>query len=119
MKFVVASAIAALAAATPLTTMDMEFIKFVAEYGRSYGTQEEFNFRAGHFAQNLMKIRALNETTSTHGINKFTDRTPAEMKKLLGYRAQDMSFRNVVDFPTAQVDTVNWFAKGAITPVKD
>jgi len=120
MKFVVAATIAALASATPMGEHDMEFIRFVSEYGRSYGTQEEFQFRAATFAENLMKIKAIQSETSTHGINKFTDRTPAEMKRLLGYRAQDMSaFRNVTDFPEAKVDTVNWFTKGAITPVKD
>ena len=120
MKFAVAAAIAAIASATPMGETDMEFIRFVSEYGKSYGTQEEFQFRSTVFAENLQKIRALKEETSTHGINKFTDRTPAEMKKLLGYRAHERAaYRNVTVFPEAKVDTVNWFTKGAITPVKD
>jgi len=120
MKFAVAATIAALASATPMGENDWEFFKFVSEYSKSYGTQEEFQYRASVFAENLQKIRAIKEETSTHGINKFTDRTPAEMKKLLGYRAHERpAYRNVTVFPEAKVDTVNWFTKGAITPVKD
>jgi len=44
-------------------------------------------FRAQVFADNLSKIKNIKETTSTHGVNKFTDRTTAEMKLLLGYKA--------------------------------
>jgi len=46
MKFAVAATLAALASATTMGENDMEFIRFVSEYGRSYGTQEEFSFRA-------------------------------------------------------------------------
>jgi len=44
-------------------------------------------FRAQVFADNLSKIKNIKETTSTHSVNKFTDRTTAEMKTLLGYMA--------------------------------
>ena len=29
-----------------LSAEDMEFLRFVSKYGRSYGTKEEFEFRA-------------------------------------------------------------------------
>jgi cathepsin L len=120
MKFVIAATIAALASATPMGEHDIDFIRFVSEYGKSYGTQEEFAFRMATFGENMLKIKSIKSETSTHGVNKFTDRTPAEMKKLLGYRAQDKpAFRNVTDFPAANTDTVNWVTAGATTPVKD
>jgi Cathepsin propeptide inhibitor domain (I29) len=67
----------------------MEFIKFTALFSKSYGTKEEFDFRSALFKKTLDFIRsenARNENTFTVGINKFADWTPAEYKRLLGYK---------------------------------
>lgn len=87
MKFIISAITAVFATALQVSEQDMEFLKYVSQYGKSYETQEEFMFRAQVFADNLSKIKNIKETTSTHGVNKFTDRTTAEMKLLLGYKA--------------------------------
>ena len=72
-----------------LTAADYKFFEYVSTYGRSYGTKAEFEFRKAIFAEKLAFIEAWNadETnTSTVGINKFTDRTDAEMSKIYGYK---------------------------------
>ena len=71
-----------------MTAEDYEFIRYVSKYGKSYGTKAEFEFRSAQFKQTLSKVAALNEEneTSTHGINKFSDFTAAEWKKMLGYK---------------------------------
>lgn len=120
MKFVVAATLAAATQATVLTESDMDFIQYVAHFGKTYGTTEEFNFRKETFAANLAKIKAFKSDTQTVGLNKFTDMTPNEYKKMLGYRAQDENSRkNVKSNPKANASTVNWVSAGAVTPVKD
>jgi len=76
------------------------------------------------FKQNLVKIQEHNSLngTSTVGINKFTDKTPAEMKRLNGYRpdmkkASNTSATLLDDSNLA--DSINWVDQGAVTPVKD
>ena len=70
-----------------LTEADYEFIRFVAKYGKSYGTKAEFEFRSAQFKKTLAAINAHPaDSTSTVGINKFSDYTEAEWKKMLGYR---------------------------------
>jgi C1A family cysteine protease len=105
-----------------MTAEDYEFIRYVAKYGKSYGTKAEFEFRSAQFKQTLAKIAALNEEngTSTHGINKFADYTAAEWKKMLGLKPAQIGAKNVAVLPEDNLaDEVNWVTKGAVTPVKD
>jgi C1A family cysteine protease len=107
-----------------MTAEDHEFIKYVAEYGKSYGTRAEYEFRAAQFKQTLVKVAEHNSEngTSTVGINAFSDKTEAEMKKMLGYRS-DMKKLSVQAAPeldtTDLADSVNWVEKNAVTPVKN
>jgi cathepsin L len=107
-----------------LSAEDHEFIRYVAEYGKTYGTRAEFDFRNAQFKQALAKIAEHNSEngTSTVGINAFTDKTSAEMKKMNGYRA-DMKKPSLQSAPlldTSNLDKeVNWVTKGAVTPVKN
>ena len=119
MKFTIAAAFAASVSATQLNSSFMEFAQYVAEFGKHYGTTEEFEFRMNVFAENMAKIRAHESETSTVGANIFTDFTAAEYKKLLGYRSQDkVAYRNVKTNPTGPT-SVDWRDNGAVTPVKD
>jgi len=108
-----------------MTAEDHEFIRYVAEYGKSYGTKAEFEFRSAQFKQNLVQIaehNSQNGQTSSVGINQFTDKTPSEMKRMNGYRA-DLKQANLTAAPVLDesnlADEVNWVTKGAVTPVKN
>lgn len=104
------------------TTEDAEFFKFMSKYGKSYGTKEEFEFRSQQFKQNMAKVamnNARNDVSYQIGINKFADWTPAEYKRLLGYKKQVRGTQNIKLLDTAIPDSVDWRAKGAVTPVKD
>ena len=108
-----------------LTAEDYEFIKFVAEYGKTYGTRSEFEFRNVQFKQNLAKIiehNSENGQTSSVGINQFTDMTDEEFKKMNGFRPelkkksdQDIELLDISNLPKE----VNWKDKGAVGPVKN
>jgi len=105
-----------------LTAADYEFIKFVAEHGKSYGTSAEFAFRAAQFKETLAKIDECNanQTTSTCGVNFLADYTAEEMKKLNGYKAELKTEFNYADLDTSDLaDEINWVTKGAVTPVKN
>ena len=72
-----------------LSADDMEYMKFISQYGRMYGTKEELEFRSDIFKKNLAAIRLENSKNGnafTLGVNKFADWTPAEYKRLLGYK---------------------------------
>merc|ERR1712086_741793 len=107
-----------------LSAEDHEFIRYVAEYGKTYGTRAEFEFRSAQFKQNLAKIAEHNSEngTSTVGINQFTDKTTAEMKKLNGYKAEwkkaTLTAAPLLDTENL-ADEINWVTKGAVTEVKN
>jgi len=111
------------AAYEPLTKGDMDFIKFVAKHNKSYGTKQEFAFRAEQYKKNMAAIEAINadpEMTSTAGENHLADMTPAELKKLNGYRAELKTEYNPRLLATTDLpNEVNWVEAGAVTPVKN
>lgn len=106
-----------------LTAEDHEFIKFVAKYGKSYGTRAEFEFRSAQFKETLAKIEAHNSEngTSTVGVNQFSDFTASEMKKMLGYTPSKMVKSTEYKMLSEEnlADEINWNTKGAVTPVKN
>lgn len=104
-----------------MTVADYQYFDYVSRYGKSYGTVAEFNFRKELFKANLLDIEEYNasQTTSTVGINEFSDRTKSEMKKMNGYKAQP-SNKNYTMFNVENLaDDVDWRTKGAVTPVKN
>ena len=100
---------------------DYKFMEFVTEYGKSYGTVAEFQFRSAQFKQRHAEIEAFNaDANNTHvvGHNEFSDYTHAEMKARNGYKHQEPT--NVVTLDeSANAATVDWRSKGAVTPVKN
>jgi len=45
MRTFAVAALASLAAATPMSEVEYKFINYVATFGKSYGTKEEYAFR--------------------------------------------------------------------------
>ena len=88
MRTFAVAALAGLVAATPMTDAEFQFINYVAKFGKSYATVEEYNARLAIFVQKNAEINRINAEQSSFklGLNKFTDYTDAEYKKLLGYK---------------------------------
>ncbi|TNV79062.1 hypothetical protein FGO68_gene11626 [Halteria grandinella] len=108
---------------TNLSSDDLEYLKYVAKYGKSYGTKEEFEFRGDVFKNTLAalaEVNSQNDNTFRVGVNKFADWTPAEYKRMLAYKpirgskTADYSAENV-SIP----DSVDWRTQGAVNPVQD
>jgi len=104
--------------------LEQNFIQHLAEFGVSYGTQEEYQFRFGLYAEKDAEINEINanpENTFTVGHNQFSTWTKDEYKRLLGYKGpQSVDESTVVTLPTDNLaDSVDWRTKGAVNPVKN
>ncbi len=102
------------------TQQDSDFIKYVNEYGKSYGTKEEFAFRSEQFKNNLgamLMHNSMNGISYQLGLNQFADWTPAEYKRLLGYKKSEAT--NVEFLDTSSNGAIDWRTKGAVNPVKN
>jgi C1A family cysteine protease len=120
MKF--AAFVATAAASELMTETDYQFMDFVSTHGRSYGTVAEFNFRKNIFAENVAKIEAHNAAghTWTLGTNFLSDRTPEELKKMNGFKAEGYTAENATYLSTENLAAdLDWRSKGAVTPVKN
>ena len=108
-----------------ISNEEQEFMKFMAKYGKTYGTKEEYKFRLNQFAEKFRlaeEHNSQNGQTSTMGVNKFSDMTQDEMKRMNGFiSAEDQigGDREAVWDTTNLADEINWVTKGAVTPVKN
>jgi hypothetical protein len=103
---------------------DMEYLKYISKFGKSFATKEEFEFRSNVFKNTLVAIaneNSKNSNTFTVGINKFADWTPAEYKRILSYkpmRAGRQAASTVSNYE-AIPDAVDWRTSGKVNPIKD
>ena len=109
------------AATALMAPEDYEFMKFITEHGKSYGTVAEFNFRAEIFKQKHAAIQAFNadvNNTHTLGHNFFSDMTYEELKARNGYKHREATNIKQLDETTIAA-SIDWRTKGAVTPVKN
>lgn len=83
------SAGSSLFSANIMSGEDMEFLKYVSKYGKSYGTKDELMYRSDLFKNTLTKLaneNSKNDNTFRVAVNKFADWSPAEFKRILSYK---------------------------------
>jgi C1A family cysteine protease len=93
----------------------------IADFGLSYGTVEEFEFRQNIYANLDAEIQAHNASGANFqlGHNKMSTWTAAEKKRLNGYRPSGVPVKVAMFDESANADSVNWVTAGAVTGVKD
>jgi len=100
-----------------------KYISYISEFGKQYGTKEEFNFRKALFDEKERKIAEWNANPNkTHnlGHNKFSDWTEDEFKKMRGTKINNnLNVEQVVLDTRDLPDSVDWRSKGAVTPVQN
>lgn len=107
----------------PFTAIDIQFIQHASQFGLSYPTVEEFNFRKGIFAANDAFINLENAVQTNYqvGHNKFSTWTASELAKLRSYKpSHSKEMRQYTRHYSNQLPSeVNWVTAGGVTPVKD
>jgi C1A family cysteine protease len=112
MKTIAIIAIAAALGALVYTTYntqsdnDLMFEQFIAEHGRNFASQSEYNMRREIFNKNLKTVTDHNAKgmTSTMGVNQFSDWTDEEYGKLLGLKNSQGQNSNL---PLLNVEATN------------
>jgi C1A family cysteine protease len=110
--------------ATQITDAEREFINFISKHHRTYGTKEEYSYRLSLFEQTYNSV--LNHNSAVEGyekeLNSFSDMSDFEFKQMLGYKRSNRvgARKSPVELSTVGLPTsVDWNAKGAVTPVKN
>jgi C1A family cysteine protease len=70
-----------------LSSEDSVFAEYLAKYGKSYDSKEEYEYRRELFNRefdDIMTHNAQNDVTWFRAVNKFTDMTPVEINRYLG-----------------------------------
>ena len=127
MKSFVAAAMAGCASAYSMV-QDARFMDFVAAYGKSYATVEEYKLRQHIWHENDKTINNHNvnfgkNITYIIGHNLFSDWTKQEFMELMGSGHDGTrEYANSEEFehiPHVQPsEEFDWRTKGAVTPVK-
>jgi len=100
------------------------FMEHVANFGLSYGTIEEFNFRKNIYDTLSVELDQINldHANFTVAHNHLSTWTTAEKKRLLGYRASGIPTEEVFEVEQSNVEwgsSKDWRQDGAVTDVKD
>jgi C1A family cysteine protease len=111
-----------LGAANALSTVEFEYMNYMAMFNKSHQDVETFNFRNENFQSTNAFIKEHNATESSYkvGHNQFSDWSAVEYKQLLGRVSGRDENKTVTTLDaTLNEDSVDWVAKGAVTYVKD
>ena len=122
-----AFAIALTAAVTSaIDVEELEFMRYLSQYGKMYDTVEEFLVRKEIYLTKALKIAAHNSRPSNFsmGHNKFSDWKSEEMNMMLGEKESAESNAYCKPPPSSMANgsvpaSVNWVEAGMTTPVKD
>ena len=109
-----------------ISEIEQAFNKFIAKYGRSFGTKEEYEYRLNNFIKTYKKIIDHNlfdadEQGFTMGLNHMSDMSDAEYNQLLGNLEEPAGQNNeFVMLPTDSLpDSVDWYKAGKINGPKN
>jgi len=120
-KLAILSVVAAVAAVVFVSyspvqspTLESEFYTYMAEFGKSYTSEAEVEYRMQVFKQNMKQAKALNELNpdAEFGATIFSDLTDEEMLRRMG--DLDMEVDTAIEhfFETAEPNgDINWISK--------
>jgi len=125
MRSLITTAIAAVATATIMNETDFAFVQYIAKFNKTYASMAEFNERLANFQFMHTEIKRLNSenSTTTHGHNKFSDMTREEYRSMLGLKNQPApklhGKKQETLNQTAPPASVNWVTAGYVIAIQD
>lgn len=105
--------------------IDEEFARYIARFGKTYGTKEEYMFRRSIFEKQLELVGELNSRNGASfrvGLNKFSDLSDQEFTSYLGDDGSEEPEQDPTSRKLSQpslVSPIDWREKGAVGAVKD
>lgn len=108
-----------------IMTSSEEFLNYIAKYGKSYATKDEFQKRAQQFLKakaRIMLATATPTTTFRLGLNEFSDWTDEEFSTMLGStddEPEEYQQHIKILEENGLPDSVDWRQKGVVNPVKN
>jgi cathepsin F len=128
MKAVILASVLAISSAASLEAYAGQFEQWKASHGRKYATTEEHQTRLANFAAAAQKVARLNaaEGVYKHGatfqLNKFADKSEAELAVLRGIKGASPTWRanaTVAKVALKAPTSVDWRSKGVLSPIQD
>jgi len=98
------------------------FNSWKQKHNKVYASLSEELVRFQNFKNSVVRIAERNAKAknAVFGLNKFSDYTPEEFKKLLGYVPTNSTFqRSILPNKGAVPSTYDWRSQNKVTPVKD
>lgn len=121
MKSFVAATLAV--AVSAISENEFAFMNFISQYGKSYNSIQEYEFRLAQFVRTHEGIIAENQDlTHTYiaGHNKMSDWTPAEYKALLTYTPMPEAEKIYDETqPILNATPIDWRSSGDVQKIKD
>jgi len=108
--------------ASALSTTELSYMNYLASFGKTISSVEEFAVRLNHYDdthQFIEEHNSANGATWVAGHNQFSDMSRDEYKQMLGRKASEPEQKNYTIFPESSNGPINWVTRGAVTPVKD
>ena len=125
MKIAFSAALIGVASTQVLNADSMQFIDYIAQYNKYYGSVDEFNFRQEQWTRAHAFIQEINNSNNTSHVashNKFSDWTEDEFKAIMGLKHHHTNMDIPKKVPILNGDTPeakDWRSEGKVTPVKD
>jgi len=108
--------------ASATADIDSIFMNYVATFGKKYQTHQEYRERLYIFKHRYHQIqKRIDENANFQlGLNKFSDRTKAEITSIMGYKGDDKKITYIEPQVIGKApDSVDWNTSGCVTPIKD
>ena len=101
---------------------EVEFLQFIAKYGKSYTAKAQHESRYKAFRENMQRIREENareENAYTLGVNRFADMMEEEFvnKKVNDYKTYPVLDKDSKRLMQSDPIPIDWRERNAVTPV--
>jgi len=109
--------------AANMNEIESGFASHVSEYGLSYATKEEYNFRMSLYEQADKELVEIRKEGGSYTVdhNMFSTMTKDEMKRFMGKVANPNSEKEQISYldESSAAKSVDWRSKGAVNKVQN